>query len=169
VGQSSWRRGRDSNPRRSSRPPNDLANHPLQPLGYLSVLIVKTWRKGWDSGLRPSSLSLRRTALGSTPTSSFEESIYLLQRYLVFLAEGVGFEPTDPLRSPVFKTGALDHYATLPRRSSNWASLNFSLANWLRSFLHAPMGALPFFRRTGVIISRVREIGQTDILSTTIL
>jgi hypothetical protein len=32
------------------------------------------------------------------------------------LAEGVGFEPTDPLRSPVFKTGALGHYATLPYR-----------------------------------------------------
>src|SRR5207253_4399377 len=26
-----WRRGRDSNPRGSFRPPNDLANRPLQP------------------------------------------------------------------------------------------------------------------------------------------
>src|ERR1019366_8886243 len=32
-----WRRGRDSNPRRSFRPSNDLANRPLQPLGYLSL------------------------------------------------------------------------------------------------------------------------------------
>ena len=31
-----WRRERDSNPRRDSRPSNDLANRPLQPLGYLS-------------------------------------------------------------------------------------------------------------------------------------
>ena len=36
------------------------------------------------------------------------------------LAEGVGFEPTDPLRSPVFKTGALDHYATLPNNEKFW-------------------------------------------------
>lgn len=33
-----WRRERDSNPRWDSRPTNDLANRPLQPLGYLSVL-----------------------------------------------------------------------------------------------------------------------------------
>ena len=33
-----WRRGRDSNPREDLRPPNDLANRPLEPLGYLSVL-----------------------------------------------------------------------------------------------------------------------------------
>ena len=31
-----------------------------------------------------------------------------------YLAEEEGFEPSDPCRSPVFKTGALDHYATLP-------------------------------------------------------
>jgi hypothetical protein len=30
------------------------------------------------------------------------------------LAEGVGFEPTDPFGSPVFKTGAIDHSATPP-------------------------------------------------------
>ncbi len=34
-----WRRGRDSNPRWSVSPTNDLANRPLQPLGYLSVSI----------------------------------------------------------------------------------------------------------------------------------
>ena len=33
-----WRRGRDSNPRGDFHPPNDLANRPLQPLGYLSKL-----------------------------------------------------------------------------------------------------------------------------------
>ena len=36
VGYFTWRRERDSNPRRDSRPSNDLANRPLQPLGYLS-------------------------------------------------------------------------------------------------------------------------------------
>lgn len=31
------------------------------------------------------------------------------------LAEGVGFEPTEGLTSPVFKTGAINHSATLPK------------------------------------------------------
>ncbi len=30
------------------------------------------------------------------------------------MAEGVGFEPTDGRPSPVFKTGAFNHSATLP-------------------------------------------------------
>ena len=34
--------------------------------------------------------------------------------YLQEMAEGVGFEPTDACASPVFKTGAIDHSATLP-------------------------------------------------------
>lgn len=34
------------------------------------------------------------------------------------LAEGVGFEPTDACTSPVFKTGALDHSATLPEKKN---------------------------------------------------
>ena len=33
------------------------------------------------------------------------------------MAEGVGFEPTEPFGSPVFKTGAIDHSTTPPR---NW-------------------------------------------------
>ncbi len=33
----SWRRRRDSNSREGLLPPNDLANHPLQPLGYSSA------------------------------------------------------------------------------------------------------------------------------------
>ncbi len=32
-----------------------------------------------------------------------------------FLAEAVRFELTDGFPSPVFKTGAIDHSATLPR------------------------------------------------------
>ena len=32
------------------------------------------------------------------------------------MAEGVGFEPTEPFGSPVFKTGAIDHSTTPPLR-----------------------------------------------------
>ena len=32
------------------------------------------------------------------------------------VAEGVGFEPTNGCPLPVFKTGAIDHSATLPMR-----------------------------------------------------
>lgn len=34
------------------------------------------------------------------------------------VAEAVGFEPTEPFGSLVFKTSAIDHSATLPRRNS---------------------------------------------------
>lgn len=33
------------------------------------------------------------------------------------MAEGVGFEPTEPFGSPVFKTGAIDHSTTPPMES----------------------------------------------------
>jgi hypothetical protein len=32
----------------------------------------------------------------------------------LYLAEAVRFELTDPFEPPVFKTGAIDHSATLP-------------------------------------------------------
>lgn len=35
-------------------------------------------------------------------------------RFRFLLAEGEGFEPPDPCRSPVFKTGAIDLSANLP-------------------------------------------------------
>ncbi len=34
--------------------------------------------------------------------------------FIGVLAEAVRFELTDPCESPVFKTGAIDHSATLP-------------------------------------------------------
>ncbi len=37
----SWRRRRDSNPRWNFRPTNDLANRPLQPLGYPSWWLTR--------------------------------------------------------------------------------------------------------------------------------
>ncbi len=39
------------------------------------------------------------------------------KRRLLLLAEGERFELPDPRRSPVFKTGALDHSAILPNNS----------------------------------------------------
>ena len=50
-----WRRGRDSNPRRNLRPSTDLANRPLQPLGYLSNLAANC--------LRPSNYNREKPAL----------------------------------------------------------------------------------------------------------
>ena len=48
-----WRRGRDSNPRGRSLPPNDLANRPLQPLGYLSAAVKQYSRlDGGGGGIR---------------------------------------------------------------------------------------------------------------------
>ena len=34
------------------------------------------------------------------------------------MAEGVGLEPTKPFQAPVFETGAIDRYATLPTNKS---------------------------------------------------
>jgi hypothetical protein len=45
---------------------------------------------------------------------------------LKLLAEEVGFEPTEPLGSPVFKTGAIDHSATLPSLVFKTSALNRS-------------------------------------------
>ena len=45
-------------------------------------------------------------------------------RYLVVLAEVVRFELTVPFDTPVFKTGALNHYATPPYLFNFWA-LNY--------------------------------------------
>ena len=48
--------------------------------------------------------------------------------YLQEMAEGVGFEPTDACASPVFKTGAIDHSATLPPSVRRTADLRRTLA-----------------------------------------
>jgi hypothetical protein len=36
--------------------------------------------------------------------------------------EGVGFEPTEPFGSPVFKTGAINHSTTPPGGTPGWGS-----------------------------------------------
>jgi hypothetical protein len=38
---------------------------------------------------------------------------FLSKSFIINMAEGVGFEPTDPCGSPVFKTGAINH-STIP-------------------------------------------------------
>ena len=52
-------------------------------------------------------------------------------------SEGVGFEPTEPFGSPVFKTGAIDHSTTPP-------SLNGAGANACRS---RTSDSVPAFRQ----------------------
>ena len=49
-----------------------------------------------------------------------------------FLSEEVGFEPTVPCRTPVFKTGAIDHSATLPYWSIMQHSMN-DLPNYFKT------------------------------------
>ena len=39
--------------------------------------------------------------------------------FYINLTESVGFEPTELLHPPVFKTGAIDHSATLPDREGS--------------------------------------------------
>jgi hypothetical protein len=41
------------------------------------------------------------------------------QTALIPVEEGVGFEPTEVLSSPVFKTGAISHSANLPCRGTS--------------------------------------------------
>jgi hypothetical protein len=49
----------------------------------------------------------------------------LSKSFIINMAEGVGFEPTDPCGSPVFKTGAIDRSAIPPRSASRLASMAF--------------------------------------------
>ena len=64
------------------------------------------WRRGWDWS--PSAPCLRL----ELRSSSHRKVSSRLRR----MAEGVGFEPTDPCGSPVFKTGAIDRSTTPPDR-----------------------------------------------------
>src|SRR5271166_157623 len=52
---------------------------------------------------------------------------FLSKSFIINLAEGVGFEPTDPCGSPVFKTGAIDHSAIPPISAPKLNSLAFYL------------------------------------------
>ena len=43
----------------------------------------------------------------------------LPNEFIINMAEGVGFEPTDPCGSPVFKTGAINHSTIPPIKSKS--------------------------------------------------
>jgi hypothetical protein len=48
------------------------------------------------------------------------------------MAEGQGFEPWEPLDSPVFKTGAFDHSATPPKDGAYFIDLRKSVNTRIR-------------------------------------
>src|SRR5580692_1188321 len=50
----------------------------------------------------------------------------LSKSFIINMAEGVGFEPTDPCGSPVFKTGAIDHSAIPPISAPRLNSRRFT-------------------------------------------
>jgi hypothetical protein len=64
----------------------------------------------------------------SKPTPSASWVPLLDWLIITILAEGVGFEPTDPCGSPVFKTGALDQLCD-PSRTEEIISCQRSLAD----------------------------------------
>ena len=107
-----WRRGRDSNPRGDLRPPIDLANRPLQPLGYLSVANWNYNRLAEGVGFEPTvPLPARRFSrpLPSTTRSSLHAVAYN-NRYTP-VSRGVG-EPRPPpkhLPRPPLGVHALPH------------------------------------------------------------
>tara|TARA_E500000178_G_scaffold62490_1_gene59345 strand:- start:3779 stop:3955 length:177 start_codon:yes stop_codon:yes gene_type:complete len=48
--------------------------------------------------------------------------------------EGVGFEPTEAFTSPVFKTGAINHSTTPPRRAAQGLRAKRIVPQLSRSF-----------------------------------
>src|SRR5262245_39582176 len=53
------------------------------------------------------------------------------------MAEGVGFEPTVPCSTTVFKTAALNHSATPPRSKTISYTIRGKCASVLRSYLRS--------------------------------
>ncbi len=106
-----WRRERDSNPRGNSRPPNDLANRPLQPLGYLSLAVGLCYFSRFTTVLPVYFYKLASRPNGSIPFQQMDFHVVIVLCKVVLkkqkrpayadlfdsLAEGVGFEPTVPL------------------------------------------------------------------------
>ncbi len=58
------------------------------------------------------------------PSTFLGERPSIRKSLKINMAEGVGFEPTDPCGSPVFKTGALNRSAIPPIKSQS-QSLRF--------------------------------------------
>ena len=73
------------------------------------------WNIGWTLGVSMSELRPRLRARGPRDKVKVVTVAQVSRPDIISVAEGVGFEPTrecNPL--PVFKTGALNHSATLP-------------------------------------------------------
>ena len=72
----------------------------------------------------PAAAAQRRAQVVDSTSESggTKAKLYLSMAWLAYLAERVGFEPTDPRGSPVFKTGALNHSTTSPFRDSHLAN-----------------------------------------------
>jgi hypothetical protein len=87
-----WRRERDSNPRGELPPPSDLANRPLQPLGYLSTLFCYSTRFARGFAKR------KRMSTGD-PAGFWPLDCQNLSgvESCSDVAEGEGFEPSVPL------------------------------------------------------------------------
>gem|GEM_PF-4017249 len=51
--------------------------------------------------------------LNQTTTNHILSESFIV--FMFYFAERVGFEPTVPFGTPVFKTGAINHYATSPK------------------------------------------------------
>ena len=85
------------------------------------IFIYNHWRRSWDSFSAEKPRRLRR-ATGTPPRAAFRIPLYKYPcrkrnaptRVHFFLAERVGFEPTDTRISPVFKTGAFNHSTISP-------------------------------------------------------
>ena len=64
------------------------------------------------------------------------------------LAEAVRFELTNPCGLPVFKTGAIDHSATLPYRDGSSHCIltsSFLVGRWQKQGLQIAQKIKPFF------------------------
>src|ERR1700704_1368142 len=76
-------------------------------------------------------------------------------------SEGVGFEPTDPCGSPVFKTGAIDHSAIPPDRATPLMPRQYGLANDLGFVLQIDPSISPVRDRQNGL-GELRQIGSRE-------
>ena len=131
-----WRRSRDSfsaekpgwlrratgtPPRAAFRIP--LYKHPFQKTNCTPKGCISFCRREWDSFSAEKPRRLRR-ATGTPPRAAFRIPLYKFpclhskkppaRGGFCYVAERVGFEPTDTRISPVFKTGAFNHSTISP-------------------------------------------------------
>ena len=95
----------------------------------------------------------------------------LSKSFIINMAEGVGFEPTDPCGSPVFKTGAIDHSAIPPISAPRLLSAAF-LRLYFRPFSARCRQLLPKFQKytnDGAWLAERCEYFRTRATATTII